>query len=54
MRALWRRFLAPVIMAGAILSAGASPFLAEAAHASVPLADCPAGTNWDHVTMTCV
>ena len=55
MRARWRRVLAPLIMAAAILSAGASAHLAGAApaHHGSPLADCPPGTNWNHITQTC-
>ena len=54
MRALWRLFLVPLAVAAAVLTGGAPGHLAAApVHHSAPLADCPAGTNWDHITMTC-
>lgn len=54
MRALWRLFLVPLAVAAAVLTGGAPGHLAAApGHHSAPLADCPAGTNWDHITMTC-
>jgi hypothetical protein len=54
MRALWRLFLVPLAVAAAVLTGGAPAHLAAApVHHSAPLADCPAGTNWDHITMTC-
>jgi len=53
MRARWRLCLAPLIMAGAILSAGAPAQFASAAAAHHGISGsfhaCPAGTNWDGV-----
>jgi len=56
MRALWRHCLAPLAMAAAVLSAGVPAHLSATAPAHPSAAvfqDCPAGTNWDHITMTC-
>lgn len=58
MRAPWRRFLAPVVLAAAALSVAAPAQFAVAAtvHPMVkvhPLA-CPQGTNWDNVLQSCV
>ena len=57
MRALWRYCLAPLVMAAAVFSAGASAHLgaAAAAHPTVTALTrvCPAGTNWDNLTHTC-
>jgi len=58
MRALRRHYLAPLVMAAAILSAGAPAQFAAAAVAHSPhiSADgggghhCPPGTNWDGTT----
>jgi len=53
MRALWRRYLAPLAAAAAILSA-APALAAPAAHPSVALGGaCPAGTNWDSTLNGC-
>jgi hypothetical protein len=53
MRARWRLCLAPLIMAGAILSAGAPAQFASAAVAHHGITGsfhaCPQGTNWDGV-----
>jgi hypothetical protein len=58
MRALRRYFLAPLIMAAAIFSAGAPAhmFGSASAHPSASrfAQDCPQGTHWDDVTQTCV
>ena len=53
MRALWRRLLAPLIMAAAVLTAGAPAYHAAGPAHPIPLAACPLGTNWDHITQTC-
>ena len=55
MRAIMRRYLAPLIVAVAVVSAGgAVGASAVSAHHGGSLAECPAGTNWDNVTGTCV
>jgi hypothetical protein len=56
MRALRRHFLAPLLMAAAVLSA-APIALAAAPAASASVAHsraCPAGTNWDSSVQACV
>ena len=56
MRALVRRSLAPLIVAAAVFSAIApAPFASAAVHqvTFIPRA-CPAGTNWDNATHSCV
>lgn len=50
MRALRRLSVAPLIVAAAILAVGGG----AAHHGHVRAQDCPAGTNWDTVTQTCV
>jgi len=58
MRALWRRSLAPLVLAAAVFSAVAPAQFAAAAtvHPTVKIAPqaCPAGTNWDNVLHMCV
>jgi hypothetical protein len=58
MRALLRRSLVPLILAAATFSAVAPAQFAAAAtvHSTVKIAPraCPAGTNWDNITHTCV
>jgi hypothetical protein len=57
MRALWRHSLAPLVVAAAVFSAVApASFAAATVHPTVKIvrAACPAGTNWDNVTHTCV
>jgi hypothetical protein len=56
MRALWRRYLAPLVLAAAALSAAPAVFAsAPATHAGVALATpCPPGTNWDSRLQKCV
>jgi hypothetical protein len=55
MRAILRRYLAPLVVAAVVISAGgAAGFAAVSAHPGGSLAECPAGTNWDNVTGTCV
>ena len=58
MRALWRHSLAPLVVAAAVFSAAAPASFAAAAtvHPTVKVVHwaCPAGTNWDNVTHTCV
>jgi hypothetical protein len=55
MRAITRRYLAPLVVAAAVICAsGAAGFAAVSAHPGGSLADCPAGTNWDNATGTCV
>lgn len=58
MRALWRHFLAPLVVAAAVLIAGAPAHSAGAAAAHpghTALADgyCPAGTHWDGILHIC-
>lgn len=54
MRALWRRLLAPLFIAAAVVSAtGLAHIAAGPSHHRAPMAACPAGTNWDAVTGTC-
>ncbi len=58
MRALWRHSLAPLVVAAAVFSAVVPANFAAAAtvHPTVKIVPraCPAGTNWDNVTHTCV
>lgn len=57
MRALPRRLLVPLALAAALFSAGApAAFAATAAHPGTKYIsqDCPAGTNWDNTTQSCV
>jgi len=57
MRALLRRSLAPLIVAAAVFSAVAPASVASAAAlhpGKIAPRACPAGTNWDNVTHTCV
>ena len=58
MRALWRHSLAALVVAAAVFSAVAPASFAAAAtvHPTVKIVPraCPAGTNWDNVTHTCV
>lgn len=56
MRALRRHFLAPLVMAAAVLSAGTPAFLASAApvtHSAALSRGCPPGTNWDTALQAC-
>lgn len=56
MRALTRRFLTPLAMAGVILSAGVPALLhaGPVAHHTAALAQgCPPGTNWDTIKQVC-
>jgi hypothetical protein len=54
MRAFWRRALVPLIMGAAVLSAGSPALFAiNVVHTTIPQADCPAGTNWDHIKGIC-
>jgi len=52
MNALWRRTLAALAVAGAVFAITA-PAAAARPVTVVPHA-CPAGTNWDNATHTCV
>lgn len=58
MRAVLRHSVAPLVMAAAVLSAVAPVQFAAAAtvHPTVKVVPhaCPAGTNWDNATHTCV
>jgi hypothetical protein len=58
MRALPRRLLVLAALAAAVFTAGVPAQLAAAATThSAPTyhsQDCPAGTNWDNVTQSCV
>jgi hypothetical protein len=52
MRALLR--LAAVALAATAIYGGAPAHVASGtAHHSVPLATCPAGTNWNHILLIC-
>ena len=51
MRANKSKFLAPFLLIASLAVALGSLF--GVSHAGGALADCPAGTNWDHVTHTC-
>jgi hypothetical protein len=52
MRANKPKFLAPFILIASLAVALGALFAPGVSHGA--LADCPAGTNWDHVTHTCV
>jgi len=52
MSALWRRTLAALAVAGAVFAVTAPA--AAARPVTVVPHDCPAGTNWDNATHTCV
>jgi hypothetical protein len=57
MRALTRRFLAPLAMTAAVLAAGVPALMhaGPAAHHTAALAQsCPPGTNWDTIKQACV
>jgi hypothetical protein len=56
MRAPHRYSLALLLVVAALLSAGAPASFAAASVHSVRIApaDCPAGTNWDAITQSCV
>ena len=57
MRALLRYALAPLFIAAALLSAGATAHMSVAAAAShhprVAAFDCPGGTSWDNILHIC-
>jgi hypothetical protein len=52
MRALLR-LVSLALAAAAIYSGAPAHVAAGPAHHSVPLADCPAGTNWNHILQIC-
>jgi hypothetical protein len=55
MRALWRYFLAPLVMAAAVFSASAPAHFAASANAAArPATGCPSGTHWDTTLGTCI
>jgi hypothetical protein len=58
MRAVLRHSLAPLVVAAAVFAAVAPAQFAAAAvaHPTVNIVPhaCPAGTNWDNITHTCV
>jgi hypothetical protein len=58
MRALPRRLLVLLALAAGVFTAGVPAQLAAAAttHSAVKYIsqDCPAGTNWDNITQSCV
>ena len=56
MRACSRRLVAPLFMAAAVFSAVApAPFASAAVHQVKFISRaCPAGTNWDNATHSCV
>ena len=56
MRAFLRGSLAPLIVAAAVFSAVApAPFASAAVHQVKFISRaCPAGTNWDNATHSCV
>ena len=58
MRALTRRILVPIALAAAVFTIG-GPVQFAAAATVHPIGkytahDCPAGTNWDNITQSCV
>jgi len=57
MRAVSRRFLAPLVMAAALLTTS-TPALVNAGHATQHTAAlahaCPPGTNWDTIKHACL
>lgn len=54
MRALRRYFLAPLILAAALFSAGGAAYhAATASHRTFSAATCPSGSNWDVITQSC-
>jgi hypothetical protein len=57
MRALWRHFLAPFILAAAVFAGGTAHTAAiVATHpngAALAIPICPNGTNWDDVVKAC-
>ncbi|MGH3172859.1 MAG: hypothetical protein ACRDPF_03200 [Streptosporangiaceae bacterium] len=57
MRALLRYALAPLFIAAALLSAGATAHASAAAAASqhprIGAFDCPGGTSWDNILRIC-
>lgn len=56
MRALRSYSLALVLVVAGLLSASGPASFAAASAQSVRIApaDCPAGTNWDYITQSCV
>jgi hypothetical protein len=58
MRALPRRLLVSLALAAAVFTIGVPAQIAAAAttHSTMKYVphDCPAGTNWDNVTHSCV
>ena len=57
MRAITRSRIAPLILAGAILTTGLSAHLAMAGtttHRTGTEASCPLGTNWDDIQQRCI
>jgi hypothetical protein len=58
MRAVTRRILAPIALAAALFTIGGPVQFAAAAtvHPTGKYIsqDCPAGTNWDNITQSCV
>lgn len=53
MRANKPKFLAPFLLIASLAVALGALFTPGVSHAGGALADCPLGTNWDHVTQTC-
>ena len=56
MRALLRYALAPLFIAAALLSAGATAHTSAAAashHPRVAAVYCPGGTSWDNILHSC-
>lgn len=49
---LAKTLLVPVLLTAALVCAGAAQLAAS--HSGGALADCPASTNWDAATGTCV
>jgi hypothetical protein len=54
MRAIWRRRLASLIAAAALLVGVPAGLAAATAHFSGSLAACPNSTHWDNATHSCV
>lgn len=54
MNGIWRRRVASLAAAAALLVGVPAGLAAATVHVGGSLAMCPAGSNWDNVTNTCV
>ena len=54
MRANKPKFLAPLLLIASLAVALGALFAPGVAHAGGSLAICPAGTNWDNATKSCI